>query len=350
MTDIRKKIVRVIAVDKRYIKEPYPAIAVYDSSKNTYLTGQHIDPNIPITRNNLTLDEMIGKKIVSEEKAKRFPYILNPEQTIPIIHMEKLDITKDDNGKAINPNAWTKYVFIMGYCSFVAATKKEVRPGTDFFYVEDLEAEADDEVKTSDLIYEAQKCIREKTSIRNLKDVALILNYKIKNFSIPIETMSEIRIKKELIDVCNTSPKEVISCFNEDAKEDLYIFKLVKHGILELKNGAYYDGNTIVGTSVDNVKIYMKSPNPENTKYVSKWGKLLLEKEGKIPKSFENNNEQPQSPLPTSSTTSIQFDRMIFDEMKEYAGKKKHYPGAEWKELDESGLRKYLVEKQEVKK
>lgn len=332
MIDIREKIVRVIAVDKRYVKQPYPAIAIWDNAKHCYLTGQHIDPSVPKTRGNLTVDEMTGKKALSEEKALRFPFIINPENNIPIIHMEKLNITLDEKGNPVNPNDMAKFVFVKYFCSFVAKSKKSVRPGTDFFYIEDLETEAEERVQESDLIYEAEKCIREKTSIRNMKDIALMLNYKIKNFSIPIDSMSEVRIKDELLKACKNNYNEVISCFREDANEELYIYKLVKHGILEQKNGAFFDGSQIIGTSVDTVKVYMKSSNVENQRYINKWGKLLLEKEGKLPTKSETN---------TSDVST-----MNFEEMKSYAGKTKKYPGVEWKHLEEKGLRQYLIDKQ----
>jgi hypothetical protein len=349
MVDTREKIVRVISVDKRYVKKPYPAIAIWDDAKHCYLTGQHIDPSIPKTRNNLTVDEMTGKKMPSEEKMAKFPYIINPENNIPIIHMRKLNISVDENGDAVNPVDMALFIFIKHYCSFVANSKKSVRPGTDFFYIEDLETEAEEQIRVSDLRYEAEKCIRENASIQKLKDIALMLNYKIKNFSIPVDQMSETRIKGELLKVCEKNPSEVISCFGKDVNEELYIYKLVKYGILENKGGAFFDGSQIIGTNVDNVKIYMKSGNSENQKYVSKWGKLLLEKEGKLPCSDKveksTMTEEPKKPegLGTGMPT---IEEMSFEQMKEYAGKVKKYAGVDWKELDEEGLRKFLIGKQ----
>lgn len=349
MTDTRKKTVRVISVDKRYVKQPYPAIAIWDNSKNCYLTGQHIDPSIAKTRGNLTVDEMTGKKMPSEEKMAKFPYIINPENTIPIIHMKKLDISVDEKGEPVNHVDMAMYIFIKHYCSFVANSKKSVRPGTDFFYIEDLESEAEEQIKILDLRYEAEKCIRENASIQKLKDIALMLNYKIKNFSIPVDQMSETRIKGELLKVCEKNPSEVISCFGKDVNEELYIYKLVKYGILENKNGAFFDGTQIIGTNVDNVKIFMKSGNSENQKYVSKWGKLLLEKEGKLPgsdkveKSTMTEEPKKQEGLGTGMPT---IEEMSFEQMKEYAGKVKKYAGVDWKELDEEGLRKFLISKQ----
>lgn len=334
MKETREKKIRIISVDKRYVKTPYPAIAVYDSSKNCYMTGQHIDPSDRSTKDNLTVDEMTMQKQLSEEKAKRFPYIINPEQNIPIIHMEQLDISVED-GEPVNPNHWAKYNFIKNHCSFVASSKKSVRPGTDYFYIEDLESEAEEAVKASDLRYEAEKCIREKTSIRNMKDIALMLNYKIKNFSIPVDTLSETRVKAELLKACEKHYNEVISCFRTDANEELYIYKLVKYGILENKNGAFFDGTQIIGTNVENVKIYMKSGATENQKYVSKWGRLLLEKEGKMPITPG-----------TEKSGSTNIEGMSFEQLKELAGKIKKYPGVEWKELDEESLRTYIISKQ----
>lgn len=354
MIDTRKKIVRVISVDKRYVKQPYPAIAIWDNSKNCYLTGQHIDPSIAKTRGNLTVDEMTGKKMPSEEKMAKFPYIINPENTIPIIHMKKLDISVDEKGEPVNHVDMAMYIFIKHYCSFVANSKKAVRPGTDFFYIEDLEAEAEEQVKASDLKYEAEKCIREKASIEKLKDTALMLNYTIKNFSLPVDSMTETRIKAELLKVCEKNPDKIIACFKKEANDDLYIYKLVKHGILEQKNGAFYDGAQIIGTNVDSVKIYMKSGNQENQKYVSKWGKLLLEKEGKLPTTpATQKTEDSVYKLPEFQDNEEEVAYIMnstLDILKKYAGAGKRYKGADWKELEEAELRTFLIEKLQDKK
>ena len=346
MVDTREKTVRVISVDRRYIRQPYPAIAIWDDSKHCYLTGQHIDPQVPKTKNNLTVDEMTGKKMLSDEKLLRFPFIIDPEKNIPIIHMEKLNISVDEDGKPVNPNNMAKFVFIKYYCSFVAESKKSVRPDTDLFYIEDLEAEAEERVNAADLRYEAEKCIREKTSVRNWKDIALMLNYKIKNFSISIDTMSDTRIKDELLKACEKNFNEVIFCFKDDAKEELYIYKLVKHGILENKNGAYYDGNNIIGTSIDGVRMFMKSSKDDNQKYVTKWGKLLLEKEGKLSINPNPLTETYLSPKFETLDQEIAYiNESSFDLLKKYAGTTKKYKGADWKDLDEEGLRKYLLNK-----
>ena len=344
MTEQREKIVRVIAVDQRYMNNPYPAIPVYDSAKNCYLTGQHIDPSIPATKNRLTVDEMLGKKMLSDEKAIKYPFIINPETGVKIMHMERLNITGGEEGSPVNAAEWAKYCFLVGYCSFIAFSKKEVIAEKTYFYMEDLEKEAAEEIEEIDLIFEAQKCIREKTSIRGWREVGMMLNYKIQNFSVNVDTLSDVRLKKELLDACEEHPEEVISCFKEDAKEDLQVFKLVRYGILENKNGAYYEGNTIVGTSLDTLKLYMKSNNPENQKFVSKWFKLLLEKEGRISKGIE---KKVQSNTETSEVElkDKAINDMSFEEMKDYAGKIKKYPGTDWKELDEEKLRSYLLGK-----
>jgi hypothetical protein len=354
MIDAREKIVRIIAVDKRYVKQPYPAIAIWDNSKLCYLTGQHIDPAIPKTRSNLTVDEMTGKKMPSEEKMAKFPYIINPENNIPIIHMRKLNISIDEKGEPVNHVDMAMYIFIKHYCSFVADSKKAVRPGTDFFYIEDLESEAEEQIKSSDLRFEAEKCIREKASIEKLKDTALMLNYTIKNFSMPVDSMTETRIKNELLKVCEKNPDKIIACFKAQANEELYIYKLVKHGILEQKNGAFFDGAQIIGTNVDNVKIYMKSSNQENQKYVSKWGKLLLEKEGKLPTPPNTDKtDEPVYKLPEFQDKEEEvayITNSTFDILKKYAGGGKRYKGVDWKELEEEALRTFLIEKLQDKK
>jgi hypothetical protein len=263
--------------------------------------------------------------------------------------MEKFNVSVDENGEAVNPADMSKFNFIKYFCSFVALSKASVRPDTDLFYIEDLEVEAEERVKVSDLRYEAEKCIREKTSDRGLsiKDVALMLNYKIKNFSIPIDSMTDVRIKDELLKTCEKNYKEVISCFKADVNEELYVYKLVKYGIINNKNGAFYDGNTIIGTTIDNVKLFMKGSKEDNQKFVSKWGKLLLEKEGKI--ATQDAVFEPEKySLPKFETLDHEIaylNESSFDVLQKYAGAGKRYKGTEWKELEEEMLREYLLGK-----
>lgn len=352
MKNKEEKIVRLIAVDNRYIVEPYPAMAAWDEQKHCYLTGQHIDPNESQTRGNLTVAEMTGEKMLSEDKAWKFPYVINPLNKIPLVHMDRLNITKDEKGIPIDANAWAKYVYVMCYCPIVAPNKSAINPGMHYFYMEDLESEAEEEVNIEDLIYEAQKCIREKTSIRNYNDIALMLTYKIKNFSIVPETMSEVRVKKALLDACKAHYKEVVSCFQEDAKEELYIFKLLKYAIIELRNGAYFDGNTLIGTSIEGVKVYIKTNKPDNIKFNAKWGKLLLEKEGKLPATEKSSALAYTMPdfVTIEGGEKGFIISATFEELQDYAGKGKKYKGADWKELGDEDLRLFLIQKLESKK
>jgi hypothetical protein len=93
---MKKKIVEIVSVDPRYRKVPYPSFPVYDETIGNFLTGQHYDPRDPSTSDYLTKEEIEGKTKISNEKMKRFPFVIlinDDFLNIPIIHRTKLDIS-----------------------------------------------------------------------------------------------------------------------------------------------------------------------------------------------------------------------------------------------------------------
>ena len=89
-----RRIVRVVANDKRYTKSSYPSVAVYRDDWGTFITGQHIDPNDPNTNGNLTLAQMRGLDPLTDAQKKKFGgYVINPDNQLNIKHNWKLDIT-----------------------------------------------------------------------------------------------------------------------------------------------------------------------------------------------------------------------------------------------------------------
>lgn len=273
--------VQLVSVDKRYNDTVYPSVPVLDTSINTYLTGQHIDPKDPTTFGNLTRDEMTGKVAVPAEKLAKFPYIIYPEtlengkvrtNTIPLRHGDTLDLSKSEDGKYINSRDGAIYEYWKHQAN-IAFGKDQINKGVTFFYVLDKEAEASKRVSLEDQIFEAQSLIR-STNIGKYKDLALLLNHKIKNFNINVDVLTEVQIKDKLIEACKTNPTMVVSCFDKAIELDLFILKLVKNGIIVNRTGSYYDGNMFLGLSIEEVKSFASAS--KNQEYVTKWGRLLI--------------------------------------------------------------------------
>lgn len=276
----RSRIVRLVSVDKRYRANIYPSVPVKDESINAYLTGQHIDPKKPETRNNLTLLEMTGRSTISEDKLNRFPHILfvetiengKPKQIVyPLKHGDKCNLSQDATGKYLFPRDKAMFDYWQ-HQPVIVSKKEDVIPGETMFYIEDREAEAAKRVSIEDLIFEAQTLVR-SSNIGKYNDIALLLNYNIKGFNINVSVLTELQIKDKLIEACKNYPDVVINCFAKGVEKDLFILKLIDKGIITTINGSYYDGKMFVGQSLDEIKSFIEKPS--NQEYLNKWGRLL---------------------------------------------------------------------------
>jgi len=275
-----ERIVRLIAVDKRYGQTVYPSVPIKDDSINTYLTGQHIDPKDPKSFGNLTLDEMTGRVPVSADKQKKFPFIIYPEvqengktrvNVFPIKHGDTLNLTTDSQGNFIHAKDKAMYDYYM-LQNPVSSSKDRIEPGITMFYLEDKMAEASKRVQQEDLIFDAQSLIR-SSNIDKFRDLGLLLNYSLPNFNINVSVLPETMIKDKLIQAAKENPQAVIDCFAKGVEKDLFVLKLADRGHIQKNNGSYYDGKLYLGRTVDEVKSFMA--NEENQQYVTKWGRLL---------------------------------------------------------------------------
>lgn len=270
------KIVRVISLDKRYRQEPYPSCASFDTTTDTYLTGQHIVPGNENTVNNLTTNEMLGKEKLIKAKQLRFPYVINPEHRIPIMHGARLILSKDNSDTYTHPKDVALYNYIM-LQPYVAPSKEAYIKSRHYFYIEDKEVEAETRVNKRNLRFNAEKLIRENTAIGKMSDVAEMLSYSIKNFNINADNLTKTQIEDLLYKTCDKHPEEVIKCYSDDSKEDMHVIKLIKQKILKKTNDGIYDGSKFIGMTLGDVKVFMGKPENEN--FTTKWGQLLLSKD-----------------------------------------------------------------------
>ena len=330
-----KRIVELIAEDNRYKDTPYPFRCIYDDSINTYLTGQHIDPRIPETENNLTTDEMTGKATIPAEKRKRFPFVINPDGRINLQNRDKYDLTKDENGKVINAKDAAMYNLVLNHTWFISKDRASYMPRKHYFYLKDPIAEAEVRVKKSEQSYEAEKYVREALTDEGLFDTALLLSYKVSGFHFDTKEKNVILVKDSILNLCKENPEAILETKEKGSQEDLFILKLALHGIVTRRGTDFYDGSRYLGGDLKAVKKEMKLE--ENTALVSKWSRLLSEIEGRVPGKTESSNKKEE--------LYSQIQDMNLDELKKFAGSKR-YPKAEWGEIETvEKLISYLLNK-----
>lgn len=334
---MKRKIVEIIATDKRYMENTYPFRPIFDETINTYLTGQHISTD-PKTKGNLTLQEMLGEVILSEEKRSKFPYVINPspDNVFPLFNRRKFDLSTNDDGTLANPKDAAEFQMFSEHSWMVAKKRSAVRLGKDYFYINDVEADAKDVVSKEDMIYDALKFIREECSMERYKEIALLLNYKIKAFHINVDKMSDVLVRSKLYEACKTHPEVVLSCKLDGSNEDLFILKAAAYGIIKRVGEDYYDGPMFIGKGLSGAKAFLS--NPEKAMYVGKWKTLIDEAEGRTDINDKVTNK-------TRDELRGQYEGLAVEDLKKICGSKK-FRKLDWENYEtREELIEYLISK-----
>lgn len=278
MRELDGREIRFVAIDKRYMRGPYPAIAPISASMGTYLTGQHINPEDEITFGNLTDSEMLGEvEIKPSVRRAKFPYVINPDNPVYITNLKKYNC-KIANGKPAHPKDYAEAHFIL-LQDVVAENKREVKPGKHYFFLEDKEVDAKFNVAVHDSRYEAEKYIREALSISDHIDFIELLNLKYPYFQENTSGMSPVRLFEVLLKHAHEKPEDIIHMSTEEAKEELFISKLVSNNILKKRVDGFYDGHTFVARTLEEAVLLLHTS--EGEALVDKWGTMLAKKESK---------------------------------------------------------------------
>jgi len=278
MRKLEGKKVKFIAVDRKYRTEAYPAVAPLDSKLNTFITGQHIDPDDDTTSGNLSIKEITGEiEIKPEARRKKFPHVINEVDPVFILHNHTYDCTLNNDNKPNNQKAYAEAHFIIAQTRIVAGSKAEVSPKHKF-YLEDKDADAKAFVTNSDKIYEAQKLIREKAAVEDYKNLIMMLNLSVAGFNVSYRTLNDTRLKEILLKQAEVDPDSITVAFTERGTDIIFIAKLVDKKYLNYKPGnGYYEGNKFLANDLIMMIAFIADSN--NGNLVSKWGRLLKESE-----------------------------------------------------------------------
>ena len=338
----RTRIVKLIAIDNRYKDTPYPYKCIKDDSLGTFLTGQHIDPSDPETEDNLTLDEMTNKVPLSQDKVRRFPFVINPLRTIKFMNNQKFDLSTNSKGEIINYKDEAFVNLLRKYGWFVAQDKDSIIPRKHYFYIHDEIHEAEKRIVSSDKAYQAEKYVREDVSEEGLKDLALVLSYKLASFSYTPGVTNKLVIKDKIIEACKNNPEKVLETKEESFKDDLFILKLSLNDILRRRGTDFYYGSEFIGKDLNAVKKYMKME--ENRDKVSKWSRTLAEKEDRP--IGDMLKDAPDERTKKASERYDEIKDMNLEELRKYAGGVRKYRKNEWELIDDiDEFQKYLLSK-----
>jgi hypothetical protein len=262
--------VRLIAVNKAGKKAPLVLLA--PEWNNTFVTGQHIDPSDPLTADNLTRDQMLGKVPLRQDQRERFPFVINPEEPMQFYNGQTFN-TENPKERCI-----LEFIKYAGK-HIVAHTKSEYNRQRHSHYLSDREMDANNEVKKFSLTMRAANLV-DNSSQERLNEVALYLNYAIPGLGVDIRTYSINRIKAEIFKLCQDQPGKVIDAYSDEKKNDVFILNLSHQGIIQRRENGFYDGSRYIGNTIEAVRDFMKNRN--NVHVVERWERDFLVKTNQV--------------------------------------------------------------------
>lgn len=246
----------------------------YMIDKNNYATGQGVLPNDASTHNNLTLKEMIGEVALSEEKAKRFPFIVDP-----------FGPKKFEDGFTFDldtPEGEAMYNLVLLNCAHVAIDKVTYQNDHMRYqaYFENRAVESTNRTKLVKDTIKAGSLIN-SLSLPALFDLANFL-YIHKNESNCSPKASQEVIIDALYAYSQKKPKVIIDALKEDNVKALRVSNFIVKGILTRKNSDFYEGNTFLANSFEKVVALYNN----NFEYSQRWDEKYSTKSENAHASF----------------------------------------------------------------
>ena len=254
---------------KKVLKKA-PLMWIPPQYEGTYRTGQEIVPGDPKTVDNLTVEQMTGKKSLTAEQMRKFPIVINPDNTYYFHDGRRFN--KDKTEDMIHLN------FLL--CSYkriassIAVYNSVLHDG----YIEDQEAESKMVVDNTNQLYDALTLIKNR-QIDEVMEAALYTNHAYNDSEIDIKKMSQNQIYGELYKIAKVQPDLIIKAFSEEARKSIFVLKLEAFGILNRRDGIYYEGQRYLGNSVVEVSEYLQ--RQENIATAERLRKILNQKENK---------------------------------------------------------------------
>ncbi|MBC8315558.1 MAG: hypothetical protein H8E51_08640 [Bacteroidetes bacterium] len=268
-----EKKVRIIALEKRYRQNVYPFAVSFNQTTGEFMTGQ-----------DLSYEKMTGKTaLIKSEKAalgNERPFIINPDNHYPLKHGRTFNISYDEDDKGVRVYDVAKDHAEFDFFELqaeVAKDKKSYKRGTHYFYIEDKEKEAEFQLIENDKCFEAESLMRNKTASGRYGDVIMLLNMYAPGYNLDPAVLSELQMKAHIIDACRKFPDVILMFGKKEVEEIVFAAKLVKHNIIERKNGLdfYYKGD-FIGTTIESVREYLR--DPKKAELVTKWAKQIESK------------------------------------------------------------------------
>ena len=258
-----KGVVEIIFTKRIYQRNPW-FIPIVKLGEKNYRTGQ-----------NLTYEEMTGQTPLSAEKAKEYPFIINPNVVYSVIDRTKFN--------AEDPRDLT-YLTLMMLSGRIAKSQMEHQADPfkydGYFY--DKEGEAMSYNTFSDLAFRAETLVRQ-TPMEDYHKLILVLNYRIRSgFNVSPKGVSPDYMRAKLIEAAKKWPSVVLNCFPENnpgIEAELFILELIHYGIItQNAQGDIYFGQDFIASNIEETKKLLTKEAYTGMK--NRWGLALQKAKG----------------------------------------------------------------------
>lgn len=244
---------RIIATDKKFQKAPYFLTAKFDEKTKKWITGQNIDW---IEEKK---DDKITYRYVETEATKKLSFIINPEDSYPLRHLQIFNTDVPSDMALLN--------LFKTHDIVLAESKKKVIPGVHHFYIENKEDEAVITVNKIEMEYKAMTIIKD-LGIDGKKDAARLLAIG------KVDKLTTTEVEAALFQRCKENPDNVIKVLADpNSKVKIFLKKLLEKNVVKFDSGKYTYGDEILGLNEQAVVDFLR--DKQNAKLVSEFGRLL---------------------------------------------------------------------------
>ena len=219
---ITEVVIRIYGVTRKWKEKPFLSCPSFSVTKQKYITGQ---------------EEM------SESELQRQPLIINPEEHYPISHGDKLVLKQKSNGDYVIDRDYVLYTYYLTL-PVIAKSKSEFNKNIHYYYIDNKEAEAREEVSVGKIRAKAFEYVTKLLTLPDMRDILFYLGENPVNYT---QSIAEGMILKRCVD----NPNSIVKYFEDETRSKLvFVKKCLMHGLLTRGTNNYiYYGQVICGAN-----------------------------------------------------------------------------------------------------
>lgn len=287
-----KKIVKVAACYKRYEKgEVYWHLPDFDSLTSNYITGQERSQSNP---GGLTKLQIEAKDPLTDKQKEKyiFPIVMDPDtfRGVPLSRSTTFNLSTDEDGNYINPVDVDKYNFFKCQEQVIAPNSNEVVVNKHLFYFIDESKDAEGRNNARKAILKAQSKVFTDLTPESYYELFIYINHH-ENVHYRAIVNDKALTEDTVFEICEKYPNRVLTMFERGADDELFVLKLMFHGIITMVDGMFVDSkDKFIGGSTREVQAYLNKKG--NHLLAAAWRKSLQTKDARYAASLKETDKK----------------------------------------------------------